>query len=306
LNACLNAHGLYNSIQFVLRLSPEVHRKIAALPTGIVEGGIDFDGLQAFSTYLHETVHWWQHMGSTTGLMLSLSYPGQAHANYKQLKNVLASLGPKKSILRVIEHSTEPGGIDTPQGQANYVVNGHFDIEFFRVLITNPTMVRQAVEHPLFDCIGHSYQIAYGNIVLVLAATLDNDLKVFPDPRGWSEHFRNMRTQKVRGYYYRSDVRVVPTGAHEIFEGQARFSQLQYLYFASGSKLRWDDVRSMGMLKGIYGKAFNEFLRLAEIEWPPSPGFRCRCSILRPSSKMSIRAFGSIFFAGQLLNSAPM
>jgi hypothetical protein len=26
----------------------------------------------------------------------------------------------------------------------------------------------------------------------------------------------------------------------------------------------------MGMLKGIYGKAFNEFLRLAELKWPPS------------------------------------
>jgi hypothetical protein len=36
LNACLNAHGLYNSIQFVLRLSSEVHRKIQALPAGII------------------------------------------------------------------------------------------------------------------------------------------------------------------------------------------------------------------------------------------------------------------------------
>jgi hypothetical protein len=39
------------SIQFVLRLSPEVHRRIAALPKGIIEGG-DFDGLRAYSTYL--------------------------------------------------------------------------------------------------------------------------------------------------------------------------------------------------------------------------------------------------------------
>jgi hypothetical protein len=38
LKACLNAHGLYNSFQFVLRLSPEVHRKIDALPKGIITG----------------------------------------------------------------------------------------------------------------------------------------------------------------------------------------------------------------------------------------------------------------------------
>ena len=39
LNACLNSHGLYNPFHFVLRLSPEVHRKIAALPAGIVREG---------------------------------------------------------------------------------------------------------------------------------------------------------------------------------------------------------------------------------------------------------------------------
>lgn len=36
LNACLNAHHLYNCIQFVPRLSPEVHRKLTAVPTGSV------------------------------------------------------------------------------------------------------------------------------------------------------------------------------------------------------------------------------------------------------------------------------
>ena len=45
LKACLNAHGLYNSFQFVLRLSPEVHRKIEALPKGIIEGRPDVDSL---------------------------------------------------------------------------------------------------------------------------------------------------------------------------------------------------------------------------------------------------------------------
>jgi hypothetical protein len=74
LNACLNSHGLYNSFQFVLRLSPEVHRRIDALPMRIVTGVSDFDGVQAFSTYLHETIHWWQHVGSTAGFLLSLSY----------------------------------------------------------------------------------------------------------------------------------------------------------------------------------------------------------------------------------------
>jgi hypothetical protein len=76
LNATLNAHGLYNAFQFVLRLSPAVHQKISELRPGIVSTReIGFDRAQAFSTNLHETIHWWQHVGSTYGLMRSLSYP---------------------------------------------------------------------------------------------------------------------------------------------------------------------------------------------------------------------------------------
>ncbi len=198
LGACLNAHGLYNSVQFVLRLSPEVHRKIAALPgSGILSGPLDFDSLQAFSTYLHETIHWWQHIGSISGLMLSLSYPVQMHGNYNQLKSLLASIGPKKSILNVLENS-DPVAADTRLGDANFVLNSYFDIEFFRILTTNPMMARQLLNHRFFDCVGHSYQIAYGNVALTLASTLDQDFSSFPDPRRWREGFSWLRANKKR------------------------------------------------------------------------------------------------------------
>lgn len=270
LNACLNAHGLYNFFQCVLRLSPEVHHKIATMPEWIVTGEIDFDSIQAYSTYLHETIHWWQHIGSTIGLMLSLSYPGQAHANYTHLKELTRLIGPQKSILRFVEEAEGPGGNpETPAGLANTIVNNHFDIEFFRLLAKNPKLARQIVEHPLFDCVGHSYQIAYGNIILVLATTLDQTFSVFPDPRGWEKEFATLRARKKEGYYWGSDVAITQTGADQIFEGQARFAQLQFLYFASGGKLTWDDVRAKGLLKGIYGKTFESFLHLAELDWPP-------------------------------------
>ena len=149
-------------------------------------------------------------------------------------------------------------------------MNNHFDIEFFRLLATNPpvaanhTLIRQIVKHPLFDCIGHSYQVAYGNIILILATTLDVNLDIFPDPRGWVTEFATLRTRKEKGYYWGSDVSITPIGAYHIFEGQARFAQLQFLHFATGGKLGWDDIWSKGMLKGIYGEAFQTFLHLAE------------------------------------------
>jgi hypothetical protein len=100
-SATLNAHGLYNAFQFVLRLSPAVHQKISELRPGIASSGeVGFDGIQAFSTYLHETIHWWQHAGSTYGLMRSLSYPTQAHGNSKHLKELIAKIGSPPEFIR--------------------------------------------------------------------------------------------------------------------------------------------------------------------------------------------------------------
>jgi hypothetical protein len=77
--ATLKGHGLYNTFQFVLRLSPAVHRKLSSMPSGIVNSSmVDLEGVEAFSTYLHETVHWWQHVGSTYGLLMSMIYPSQS------------------------------------------------------------------------------------------------------------------------------------------------------------------------------------------------------------------------------------
>jgi hypothetical protein len=271
LNACLNSHGLYDPLRFVLRLSPEVHRKIEVLQAEFAAGKVSFDGLRAFSTYVHETIHWWQHAGSTIGLMLSLSYPAQAHTNHGYLKEFLARVGAKKSIRQFIEMLQGPGGDpDTPAGLGSVIVNNHFDIEFFRRLVFKPEFARDANNHPYFECVGHSFQIAYGNVGLILATALDPEFLVLPNAKSWSPAFAAMRSEKRKGYYWGSPINIFPVGAHQIFEGQARFGQLQYLYFASGGKLSWDDFRSLGMLQGVYSEAFEQFLHYAELEWPSS------------------------------------
>ncbi len=270
LNACLNARGRYSPFQFVLRLSPEIHRQLSSLPSGIVSEKMDFDSLQAFSTYLHETIHWWQHIGSTAGFVRSLSYPAQAHANYKHLKNLLAVVGPKKSIEKLLIRLDGPSVPGTPAGLANTIVNNHYDIEFFRSLTFTPAAAREVIKSPFFECIGHSFATAYANVLMILAATCDKDFGVLPDPRLWENEFAMLRTGKEEGYYFGSNLKTAEIGVWEIFEGQTRFAQLQYLYFASDREISWDHVRSIGMLSGVYVKAFETFLRGAELDWPSS------------------------------------
>ena len=268
--ATLKGHGLYSTFQFVLRLSPAVHRKLASMPSGIVNSGmIDLEGVQAFSTFLHETMHWWQHVGSTYGLMLSLTYPAQAHANYEHLKNLIASVGFKKSV-RKLADLLPGGGYGTPSGLVNIIINNHFDMEAFRGLTVSPLSANDIVQNPQFESLGHAYSIAYGNIISQIASVSDRAFNVIPHPKEWSEPFRKLRDAKEEGYYYGSPISLYPIGAYEIFEGQARMAQLQYLHFATGGLLGMEAAEQTGMFNGVYGKAFSDFLQLTELGRPSS------------------------------------
>ncbi|UIL31514.1 hypothetical protein LZK75_37765 (plasmid) [Rhizobium leguminosarum] len=85
-SATLQAHGVYNTRQFVLRLSPRVHELVDALSSGDFSEYDPAEIVQAYSTYIHETVHWWQHVGSTSGLIYSLCYPAQFSSSLEHLR----------------------------------------------------------------------------------------------------------------------------------------------------------------------------------------------------------------------------
>src|SRR6266404_3568626 len=156
--------GLYNSMQFVLRLHPDVQAVLENRPTGIVNAGdIDFRAVQAFSTYLHETVHWWQHIGSTSGPVLSLQYPAQAHQNSTQLERVLSRVGPRKSLKTWAGSAARNGMTIRNKGlrAANIAVNNALDAEFYKLVTLIPRSIPELAPDPYFETVGHSYWMAY-------------------------------------------------------------------------------------------------------------------------------------------------
>jgi hypothetical protein len=222
------------------------------------------------STYLHETVHWWQHIGSTYGLLFSLNFPVQTHANYNHLRELVSQDGFRKSILlRSVELITgAPAAIHTPSANANATVNNHFDLLAFRAFTLGPEAAKAVIKRDLFKSVGHAFHMTYGNSLSVLASSVDPEFSTIPHPREWDNGFEALADRKAEGYYDGSPVGIWPLGSLEIFEGQARFSQIQYLSFGCDHRLDWDDFRQTGMLSGVYVKAFNEFLRLTESHWP--------------------------------------
>ena len=263
----LNARGSYNTLDFVVRLRPDVHRTLEEYGNTLDFVEVrSWEAIQAFSTYLHETIHWWQHCGTTAGLMLSFLQPAHAHMNRKLIDELLRRFGAVKPLRALAENLIDS---DSQPGTLNAVLNNWHDLEFFRKLaVDSSQQVEGVAKDPYFHSVGHSHQMAIGATSWLIGATLDPNYGVLPHPKDWEPAMKLLRNECQLGFYRGSPIEVQMLGLKQIFEGQARFSQLQYLYCGSDRKLTWDDVRRLGMLEGIYVQAFNCFLELVGKKWP--------------------------------------
>ncbi len=270
--SCLNAHGMYETMRFVLRLSPRNHELIDSLKFGQQSvGDISSEALQAYSTYIHETVHWWQHVGSTSGLLLSLSYLGQTHSNMNELHEVIATFGLKKPLKRWVDEVLlrEGHSAQAKLASANIAINNTLDVEYYKLYAHNPKKnAPWLIKQQHFESIGHGYHIAYGQLVGMLSDVIDPEFLVLPSAKHWEDQFARLTQEQCEGFYYGSPVRVPAVGLHAIYEGQARFVQLQFLNSTHTKTPSCQDWRDMGYLSGIYVEAFDQFLALSKSDWP--------------------------------------
>lgn len=205
--ACLNASGMYETIKFALSLSPEVHRLIDELidENNTVNEEPTYEHFQAYSTYLHETVHWWQHVGSTSGLLLSLSYLGITYINFKDLIEIYEEFGAIKSLKTWSSEILLHEGICAQKklAKVNTVVNNTIDIEFYQMLALVPkVLAERANGNKVFESVGHSYHMAYSQLNRLLDTIIDNEFKTLPHPEKWQIKFKELSDRKVPGYYY--------------------------------------------------------------------------------------------------------
>jgi hypothetical protein len=268
----LNAHGMYETMRFVLRLSPRNHELMDMLEANAFElGNSPSEAIQAYSTYIHETVHWWQHVGSTSGLLFSLSYLAQCHSSMGELRKVLATIGPKKPLRGYTDQVLRREG-DSAQGKlasANIAVNNALDVEYYKSYAYSPDKnIAWMVQEPHFESVGHGYFVVYGQLVGMLADAIDPDHVILPKHESWDSKTLRLNQEQSEGYYWRSPIRLPAVGMQAIYEGQARFIQLQFLDGAHAEQLSCAEWREMGYLSGIYVEAFESFVKLSESEWP--------------------------------------
>ncbi|MDR6871125.1 hypothetical protein J2Y55_002133 [Bosea sp. BE125] len=270
--ACVNAHGMYETMRFVLRLSPRNHELMAIVEANSFDTDpVTSEVIQAYSTYIHETIHWWQHVGSTSGLLLSLSYLAQLHSSMGELKEVLATFGPKKPLKGWTDQvlSAEGSAAQAKLASANIAVNNAIDVEYYKSYALDPRKnIRWMMEEKHFESVGHGYFVVYSQLVGMVAALIDPDFETLPKIQEWDPEILRLNTEKCEGFYWRSPVQLPAVGMQAIYEGQARFIQLQFLDDTRGESLSCKEWREMGFLSGIYVEAFEAFLKLSETEWP--------------------------------------
>ena len=270
--ACFRAHGMYETTRFVLRLSPRNHELMDAFEAiGFDVGSASSEMIQAYSTYIHETIHWWQHSGSTSGLLFSLSYLAQVHSNMEELREVLSTFGPKKPLKGWTDQvlMSEGDSAQLKLSSANIAVNNALDVEYYKAYAYDPRKnIHWMVKEKHFESIGHGYIIVYGQLLGMIAGLIDQDSKVLPRIEGWEAELLRLRNEKCEGFYWGSPVHLPAVGLRAVYEGQARFIQLQFLDGIQERPLSCEEWRDLGFLSGIYVEAFDAFLELSETTWP--------------------------------------
>src|SRR5262249_9786067 len=147
-----------------VRLNSEMYRLLEAPEEVLMANQIEPLRLDAFSTFLHETVHWWQHIGSTTGLMLSFASPAKVHINRQHLLSLLATVVPQKS-LRTFDGASHGSIATESQKHLNAVLNNWHDLVFNSRLIINPKRIHSVLASPYFESVGHALRIGLSDTI---------------------------------------------------------------------------------------------------------------------------------------------
>lgn len=151
---------------------------------------------------------------------------------------------------------------------ANIAVNNTLDISYYKQIAFNPQRAKElARSTPYFESVGHSYLKAYGDVLGAINGSCDFPNDEFPDPTRWEPEWDRLRRERCDGFVHGSMPPLAKVGLFAIFEGQARFSQIQFLASSGGPALLLA-YREDGYFASPYGDAFEEFLQLTGREWP--------------------------------------
>lgn len=218
----------------------------------------------AFATYLHETIHWWQHVGTTSGLFMTLSLPAQAHVNQKHFESLASAFGLKKPLFDYLRYF-EVSHLEE-QKLLNVITNNWHDMYFSRMLLCDPRAASEFINDPVYESQAHAHLIHFSSILSNIESS-SKGFKFQEASKRWMKLYDELKKSKTPDFYYGSSVRLPKIGIVDIMEGHARFCDLQYRSY-SGNDSTLDGYLQDGYLSERYFIAFKFFLDTTGLAWP--------------------------------------
>lgn len=277
--------GSFSPRHSTVSFHPAIEKKLER-GWNLIEGSDSFDSMpiyrnhfddadfDAILTYFHETMHWWQYIGSTFGFISTLSTAAQTFGSVSRLSRIDRHFPLSKPLTRQVLEDLSPNQERNPnKAVRNTLVNTWMDIEFAYALLHNPTsFAREIRDDKFFDSAGSSYCAFYGEALQLISTACFPGSNLQPDD--WYERLYYLQQVEAPDFSYQAPLRIPSLGAYELLEGQARFQELQLLYSVvslRGGNADWRLFRNVGLLGQSYTKAFEHFLRLTSLDWPDSP-----------------------------------
>jgi hypothetical protein len=261
--------GRFDPLLSLVLLDPAISEHLdtrsGTLPSvGYEAGGSNV--VRAYATSLHETIHWWQHVGSTTGLLSGLTTAAQAALCIKYMSE-LGKEAPKPLLGALRSGRYRPTEEDHPAWRAALRWR---EAELGNAFLVGPAQAfaRVKADPFLFESIGHSIAMHHTGVTWYIGQVVDAGGSVFHSTDAWMDLYERSH-QEGRLLFGVHELALLPFGARDLFEGQARLSELQY-HDRAVEPHTLAEFRQMGLLEGVYGRCFEHFLKTAEL--PPPDG----------------------------------
>lgn len=283
------ALGLFDPLTFVVRVSPGIQKSLERATNRISAIFWSEEELLSAVVFLHETIHWWQYIGTSLGFTESLSVSVQGSSARRLLQIWSDQYGPRKPTTSAFREIYSKGTSSERQLLLNINQNW-MDVELSSAVIHRPYLINGLHSEPYFKSLGRAILRHYVQTYAALEPILKDNFTKLPKVADWVNQ-GNMAAE-AGAPDFTEDYLIPGTeitrpgfGAFEIMEGQARLSEIQYLSVFTHDRFNWQTCVKQGMLSEPYGMAFKYFITQTNLPWPdnslaPSVGlFLLACDI---------------------------
>lgn len=253
--------GVYTFTYYTLRVNPDVRevlrRNHAEEDLHLLTKG---EIVVAGSTALHENLHWWQYIGSLSGIVFSLSLPALAICNkeyFDEFSELSGKLKPIIAYAKSLDHK-----ITEQEAPAiSCLLDSYMSIYKYHAILKESSKIEELKKGEGFTSVIDVMSKVIFHHLLLLQTTFDEEGYLIPTAKVFCEKINEYLDREEHKDKEGNNEYVPNLNLVDLYEGQARFNQILYIKtFFEESACDWDFFDRAKMLSGKYYNAFSFFL----------------------------------------------